>query len=43
LRAGLNVVFIPHAGTWELEHTELESGTGRLLIISSFRDLRRHF
>ncbi len=43
LRAGLNAVFIPHSATWELEHSELESGTGKLLVISSFRELRNHF
>jgi putative hydrolase of the HAD superfamily len=43
LRAGLNVVFIPHPNTWVLEHTHLESGLGRLLVVSSFRDLRTHF
>ena len=41
--AGLNAVFIPHAVTWELEKTELRSGGGRLLILSTFRDLRQHF
>ncbi|MGB0035122.1 MAG: HAD family hydrolase [Candidatus Acidiferrales bacterium] len=43
LQAGLNAVFIPHSATWELEKTELESGAGRLLILSSFRELRGHF
>lgn len=43
LHAGLNAVFIPHSATWELEKTELESGAGRLLILSSFRELRGHF
>ena len=43
LRVGLNAVFIPHANTWELEKTELESGTGKLLILSAFRELRGHF
>ena len=43
LQAGLNAVFIPHHATWELEHTELQSGTGKLLIVSSFRELRQHF
>jgi putative hydrolase of the HAD superfamily len=43
LQAGLNAVFIPHSATWELEKTELESGTGRLLILSAFRELRAHF
>ena len=43
LQAGLNAVFIPHHATWELEHGEIESGTGKLLIVSSFRELRQHF
>jgi putative hydrolase of the HAD superfamily len=40
---GLNAVFIPHAATWELEKSEVRSGAGRLLILSSFRELRDHF
>src|SRR5271170_6488176 len=43
LHAGLNAVFIPHAATWELEKCELESGAGKLLILSTFRELRGHF
>jgi putative hydrolase of the HAD superfamily len=43
LEAGLNAVFIPHRMTWELEHDQLTSGLGRLLVLSAFRDLRRHF
>jgi putative hydrolase of the HAD superfamily len=43
LQAGLNAVFVPHAATWELEHEELQSGTGKLLIVTRFRDLREHF
>jgi putative hydrolase of the HAD superfamily len=43
LRVGLNAVFIPHANTWELEKSELESGAGKLLILSAFRELRAHF
>jgi putative hydrolase of the HAD superfamily len=43
LGAGMNAVFIPHHATWELEHSEIESGSGRLLILTSFRDLRTHF
>jgi putative hydrolase of the HAD superfamily len=43
LEAGLNAVFIPHAATWDLEHEEVRSGAGRLLILSSFRNLRDHF
>jgi putative hydrolase of the HAD superfamily len=43
LQSGLNAVFIPHSATWELEKSELESGSGRLLILSAFRELRAHF
>ena len=43
LEAGLNAVFIPHPATWPLEHEEVRSGAGRLLILTSFRDLRDHF
>jgi putative hydrolase of the HAD superfamily len=43
LQSGLNAVFIPHSATWELEKSELESGSGRLLILSAFRELRGHF
>ncbi|MHB8410678.1 MAG: HAD family hydrolase [Candidatus Acidiferrales bacterium] len=43
LRAGLNAVFIPHHVTWILEHSEIESGAGKLILVASFRDLRVHF
>ena len=43
LQAGLNAAFVPHPATWEQEQAELPSGTGKLLIVSSFRDLRDHF
>jgi putative hydrolase of the HAD superfamily len=43
LQAGLNAVFIPHHATWELEHESLQSGVGRLLVLSVFRQLRDHF
>jgi putative hydrolase of the HAD superfamily len=43
LQAGLNAVFIPHPDTWEQEKTEVESGGGKLLILSAFRQLRAHF
>jgi putative hydrolase of the HAD superfamily len=43
LNIGLNAAFVPHSNTWALEHAEIECGTGRLLILSSFRDLRTHF
>jgi putative hydrolase of the HAD superfamily len=43
LQAGLNAAFVPHPASLEHEQVELQSGTGRLLIVSSFRDLRNHF
>jgi putative hydrolase of the HAD superfamily len=43
LEAGLNAVFIPHPATWQLEHEEIRSGVGRLLVIRRFGDLREHF
>ncbi|MGH9774833.1 MAG: HAD family hydrolase [Candidatus Acidiferrales bacterium] len=43
LRIGLNAAFIPHHATWELEKTEIEIGTGKLLVLASFRELRAHF
>jgi putative hydrolase of the HAD superfamily len=43
LRCGMNAVFIPHVATWELEKCALESGSGKLIILSSFRDMRSHF
>ena len=43
LEAGLNAVFIPHPATWALEHEEVRSGAGRLLILMNFRALRDHF
>ncbi len=43
LQAGLNAVFVPHPATWVLEHEELQSGAGKLVIISKFRDLLEHF
>jgi len=43
LEAGLNAVFIPHPATWALEHEEVRSGAGRLLILTNFRALREHF
>src|ERR1700730_8054766 len=38
IEAGLNAVFIPHAATWELDHDEIRSGAGRLLILSRFQN-----
>ncbi len=43
MEAGLNAVFIPHSATWELEKAEIRNGSGTLLILNSFRELRQHF
>jgi len=43
LQAGLNAALVPHAPTWNREAGELQSGTGKLLVVSSFRGLRDHF
>jgi len=43
LQAGMSAALIPHPPTWELEDQELVSGSGKLLILSKFRDLRDHF
>ena len=43
LQAGLNAVFIPHSATWELEKAEIESGNAKLLVLTSFREMREHF
>ncbi len=46
LAAGLNAVFVPHDQTWVLEHEELTQpgdGSGRLLVLERFAQLREHF
>ena len=46
LAAGLNAVFVPHDQTWILEHEELAqpgNGSGRLLVLARFAQLREHF
>jgi putative hydrolase of the HAD superfamily len=43
LSAGLNAVFIPHPVTWELEHEQITSGVGKVLMVPCFRALREHF
>jgi putative hydrolase of the HAD superfamily len=45
LVVGLSAVFIPHEGTWILEHEEVNSPEppGRLLVVKKFADLREHF
>ena len=44
LEAGLNAVLVPHPHTWVLEHQDLRpSGSGKLLQVEKFADLRLHF
>lgn len=43
MSVGLNAVYIPHQQTWQLEHEPVISGTGKLVILPSFRALRSHF
>ena len=43
LQAGLNVALVPCAANWEQEQLEMPGGSGKLLIVASFRDLRNHF
>jgi len=45
LYAGLNAVFVPHGGTWVLEHEELASAQppSRLIVVEKFAGLREHF
>ena len=45
LEAGLHAVFVPHDNTWMLERDDLRAhaGDGRLLQLSGFGELRRHF
>ena len=44
LEAGINAVFVPHAHTWTLERQEIRhNGSGRLLLLEKFSELRKHF
>ena len=43
LEAGLHAVYIPHEHTWRLEQAEVPAQDGRLLTLTSFRQLRDHF
>ena len=45
LAAGLNAVFIPHEGTWILEHEAVAPAEppARLLVVEKFAGLREHF
>jgi putative hydrolase of the HAD superfamily len=43
MEVGLNAVYIPHQHTWQLEHEPVVAGTGKLVILPAFRELRGHF
>ena len=43
LEAGINAVFVPHEHTWRLEHEEVREGSGRLLQLGRFEELRNYF
>jgi len=43
LKLGLNAVYIPHEHTWHLEHEPVLAGSGKLVILPAFRELRGHF
>jgi putative hydrolase of the HAD superfamily len=44
LAAGLNAAYVPHAHTWVLEKQEIRpNGSGALLVLERFADLRNHF
>jgi len=43
MKIGLNAVYIPHPQTWTLEHEPVVAGSGKLVILPSFRELRGHF
>jgi putative hydrolase of the HAD superfamily len=43
LEAGLHAVFVPHDRTWALERAELREGSGRLLRVERFAELRKYF
>jgi len=45
MQIGLNAVYIPHQHTWQLEHEPVVPGpgSGKLVILPAFRELRAHF
>ena len=43
MKIGLNAVYIPHQHTWQLEHEPVVAGSGKLVILPAFRELRSHF
>src|ERR1700686_1533961 len=43
IEAGVNAAYIPHQHTWTLEHEPVVAGSGKLVILPAFRELRGHF
>jgi putative hydrolase of the HAD superfamily len=43
LAIGMNAVYIPHERNWHLEHEEIVPGSGTLLALERFAELRLHF
>src|ERR1051326_3270509 len=43
MKVGLNAVYIPHQHTWHMEHEPVMAGSGKLVILPAFRELRSHF
>ncbi|MCU0227408.1 MAG: HAD family hydrolase [Bryobacterales bacterium] len=43
LAIGMNAAYIPHPRNWHLEEEPLIPGKGKLLELSAFTELRRHF
>jgi len=43
LEIGLGAVYIPHERTWSLETERIRNGSGRLLVLKKFADLRTRF
>ena len=43
MKVGLNAVYIPHQQTWHMEHEPVMAGSGKLVILPAFRELRSHF
>lgn len=43
LAIGLNAVFIPSPHPWDYEQETIQPGTGQLLVLNSFGELREHF
>jgi putative hydrolase of the HAD superfamily len=43
MKIGLNAVYIPHQHTWQMEHEPVVAGSGKLVILPAFRELRAHF